>query len=367
MLNHNTNHRERSTLDRSTSPARSKKFALSTLACFAIASPNAALMAASTPYDSFSHRWFVGFGTGYSKLAPSPDSGDLSVSDSTSSGLNFRIGVDLSERFSLHAYTADLGKAKLNLQALGTGSIDYSVYGLGLTTYIFNSHSPQGMSQRKGLSTYINLGVGRMSNSSDEVTFTLEHDTHLMLGLGIEYGLSRGFSINAEATSYDEDAEQLSLTLIKRFGDSKRINNTKHALNLQPITAALSKPISADRRGLTQRVSIPSNIASILFDTAKSNIDTKYLTDLKYLASSLIETPEVGIVIDGHTDAVGLESDNVVLSNRRAQAIQNVLIDYGVEPARLKTKGYGESQPIASNNDEMGRQENRRVKISLTR
>ena len=67
----------------------------------------------------------------------------------------------------------------------------------------------------------------------------------------------------------------------------------------------------------------------------------------------------------GHTDSVGSEAFNQTLSEQRAATVANYLTGRGVQSARLATKGYGESQPKASNTTEEGRAENRRVEIRL--
>ena len=75
--------------------------------------------------------------------------------------------------------------------------------------------------------------------------------------------------------------------------------------------------------------------------------------------------PEVTIEISGHTDNVGNDTDNQVLSERRAQAIYNFLIENGVEDIRLSYKGYGETQPIDVNDTDEGRANNRRSEFKI--
>jgi outer membrane protein OmpA-like peptidoglycan-associated protein len=67
----------------------------------------------------------------------------------------------------------------------------------------------------------------------------------------------------------------------------------------------------------------------------------------------------------GHTDSTGSDAYNQALSERRAESVANFLANSGVQRARLATKGYGESQPIASNSTEAGRAANRRVEIKI--
>jgi outer membrane protein OmpA-like peptidoglycan-associated protein len=79
----------------------------------------------------------------------------------------------------------------------------------------------------------------------------------------------------------------------------------------------------------------------------------------------LNQYPETTIMIAGHTDSTGSETQNQQLSERRAMAVKNALSGQGVDPARMSAVGYGESKPIADNNTESGRQTNRRVAITI--
>jgi outer membrane protein OmpA-like peptidoglycan-associated protein len=71
------------------------------------------------------------------------------------------------------------------------------------------------------------------------------------------------------------------------------------------------------------------------------------------------------VQIDGFTDSVGSQSSNLDLSQRRADAVRSALIGRGVDPSRIGAQGYGESFPVADNNDSGGRQLNRRVEVVI--
>jgi outer membrane protein OmpA-like peptidoglycan-associated protein len=80
----------------------------------------------------------------------------------------------------------------------------------------------------------------------------------------------------------------------------------------------------------------------------------------------LRENPNMRIEIDGHTDFIGSEQYNNQLSVQRASAVVSFLINRGISPTRVETKGYGKSRPIASNDDEVdGRALNRRVEFLI--
>jgi len=109
-------------------------------------------------------------------------------------------------------------------------------------------------------------------------------------------------------------------------------------------------------------VSFPSGI---LFPFNSTEILPDGKTNLQQLASSLDKYPNSDILIVGHTDSVGTDAYNMDLSQRRAQAASAYLQSLGVPASRLQTAGRGESEPIATNDTEEGRQRNRRVEIAI--
>ncbi len=104
---------------------------------------------------------------------------------------------------------------------------------------------------------------------------------------------------------------------------------------------------------------------TILFDTGKSTIRPESYAVLQNIVDIMKEYPTAEFVIEGHTDSVGRESTNQTLSDARAASVRDYLTTIGMEGSRLSSVGYGESRPIAPNNTRAGRQQNRRVEISL--
>lgn len=98
------------------------------------------------------------------------------------------------------------------------------------------------------------------------------------------------------------------------------------------------------------------------FDFDKAVVRPAYHQRIKKVADYLERHPDVDAVIEGHTDSRGNDEYNRILSQRRASAVRQYLIDkFDVSPSRLSAKGYGEAKPIADNNTNEGRQRNRRV------
>jgi len=95
-------------------------------------------------------------------------------------------------------------------------------------------------------------------------------------------------------------------------------------------------------------------------------VQEQYFSDLGELAAFLKRFEDVYVDIEGHTDSVGPEDYNMGLSQRRAQAVVDLLVnEHGIAPQRLKAAGFGESQPVADNGTEEGRAMNRRVMATL--
>jgi outer membrane protein OmpA-like peptidoglycan-associated protein len=107
------------------------------------------------------------------------------------------------------------------------------------------------------------------------------------------------------------------------------------------------------------------SLSDILFDFDKAVLRREAELNLAKVAVILEQFPEMHITIEGHTDNVGTEEYNQKLSERRAAAVHDFLVEQGVSADRMETKGYGMSQPVASNDTPEGRQKNRRVDLVI--
>ncbi|MFJ4134694.1 OmpA family protein, partial [Pseudomonas cyclaminis] len=86
---------------------------------------------------------------------------------------------------------------------------------------------------------------------------------------------------------------------------------------------------------------------------------------VKNLDDFMAQYPATNVEVAGHTDSVGPDAYNQKLSQRRADAVKQVLVKDGVAPSRVTAVGYGESRPVADNATEAGRAVNRRVEASV--
>ncbi|SFP68399.1 OmpA family protein [Sphingomonas rubra] len=116
------------------------------------------------------------------------------------------------------------------------------------------------------------------------------------------------------------------------------------------------------RQGDDLVLNIPSGI-TFAYDSAQ--VQPQFQRTLDQVAATLAEYRETYIDVYGHTDSTGSDSYNQQLSERRAVSVADYLSSHGVQAARIGTRGYGETQPIAPNDTDAGRAANRRVEIKI--
>lgn len=103
----------------------------------------------------------------------------------------------------------------------------------------------------------------------------------------------------------------------------------------------------------------------IQFDSGKATIKPVSFGILNMVVDIMRNNPEYNLIIAGHTDSQGNDDFNMNLSNNRAAAVRQYLIDKGVSSDRLQSKGYGETKPVATNKTAAGRAQNRRVEFTV--
>jgi OmpA-OmpF porin, OOP family len=124
--------------------------------------------------------------------------------------------------------------------------------------------------------------------------------------------------------------------------------------------------VAAGGKKLYDALAVSGRVATqgIYFDTGSDRIRPESSPTLKEIGAMLKEHPELKLTIEGHTDNVGAAATNQALSEKRAAAVRQALVDaYQVDGARLEAKGLGQSKPAASNDTPEGRQGNRRVEL----
>ncbi|NPA37032.1 MAG: OmpA family protein [Chlorobi bacterium] len=139
------------------------------------------------------------------------------------------------------------------------------------------------------------------------------------------------------------------------YSDNFDLEGVKDVDNPQKLTVYLS-PIKPGEKII---------LKNIFFATDSFELKKESFPELNTLVDLLSQNPDLKVEIGGHTDNVGSEQYNKVLSENRARSVYNYLISKGIDKKRLTYKGYGYSQPIADNNTEEGRAKNRRTEIKV--
>ena len=106
-------------------------------------------------------------------------------------------------------------------------------------------------------------------------------------------------------------------------------------------------------------------LGDVLFETGETHLREEAMASLVEVVDLLQSEPDKNIRIEGHTDSTGDAETNLEISEQRARAVFNALVSLGVEEGRFTTAGMGEDFPIASNDTEEGRAQNRRVDVIL--
>lgn len=138
-----------------------------------------------------------------------------------------------------------------------------------------------------------------------------------------------------------------------------------HSENFNIPDNAEAQKITKDILLKKMEVGIKIVLHNIFFDFNKASLRAESVAELDRLARLLEETPELKIEISGHTDNIGNASINQKLSEDRAKAVVDYLLGKGIASSRLTFKGYGFSQPVAGNDTNEGRQQNRRTEFKV--
>jgi len=126
-----------------------------------------------------------------------------------------------------------------------------------------------------------------------------------------------------------------------------------------PVKVAQPAPPPAPKRPAPPMIVLKGT--NFAFDSARLTEEGK--AKLAETVSSLKANPNLRVAVQGHTDSVGSDAYNLLLSKRRAEAVKSELIALGIAPDRIETSGFGEASPVADNGTEAGRAENRRVEV----
>ena len=175
-----------------------------------------------------------------------------------------------------------------------------------------------------------------------------------IVGAAAGYGLSKS---NANTSAQNNRAAAIGAVL----GGATGVYLDNKEKKLRQQMAGTGVDVTRNPDGSVGLI-MPGNIT---FDTNKSNIKPNFYATLNKVAQTLTEDNKSGILVTGYTDSTGNDSINIPLSQARAQSVANYLAGQGLARTRINAQGQGSANPIASNATAEGREQNRRVEISI--
>lgn len=182
------------------------------------------------------------------------------------------------------------------------------------------------------------------------------------------------------ADPWAPNTEAAAEAAVARLGTNRALNIVPSVLAIRGLTMGVAgqgsgivatvqqvrqamQSLGAQETNLEVRVALP---ADVLFDFDKADIRSDAATALAQLATVVRAYPAGRVELEGHTDAKGDDAYNQRLSLRRADSVKRWLAEReGIAAERFTTRGAGESRPVASNDDDAGRQKNRRVEVVI--
>lgn len=214
-----------------------------------------------------------------------------------------------------------------------------------------------------GLRPYVSAGVAHQSIGQAD-RGGRDRSTFANVGTGVKYYFTENFFAKASVDGmYNIDADEAEwmagVGVGLNFGGGAR-----QVAAVEPTPEPAPAPIvDTEPEPAPEVVRVELDVK---FDFDKSRVREESYSDIKNLADFMQQYPQTTTVVEGHTDSVGTDQYNQRLSERRAEAVRNVLVnEYGVQGNRVNSVGYGESRPVADNSTEEGRQINRRVEAEV--
>ena len=344
---------------------RKASLALVSLVSLSVATTNVAATDCGSTEEDFEGCLYGTVGITYSELEPDGVTSGYFTDGDNDTGFNIGIGWQFAPNWFAEINYADLGEATLNNfnpNVTGTESVGYQTLS-AVVGYQFGNIE-------NNWRPYVRAGIAAVDIDLSEPGLCND-GTHAQLtgGIGIEYQPDNSnFFARGGADWFSSDAVAYGLTIGAYFGG--RTIAAKPAPVSAPVAVAPTPaPVVEVAPEVVAAPEPVSNcpvgeVLDINFETNKAVISSSSfpaLNDLAATSSSCADT----FVIEGHTDSRGSEAYNQELSQRRAQAVVEYLIQRGVDSNQLRAIGYGELRPIGDNSTAEGRLMNRRIEVNI--
>ena len=181
----------------------------------------------------------------------------------------------------------------------------------------------------------------------------------------------------ARALAAQSDRDKATADAARVAAESARLAAEAQAQQARAAAAQADREKAALRDQLRQQLSLVLetretarglivNLSDVLFDTGRANLKPGAREKLAKVAGILLSHPGLNTQVEGHTDSVGDADYNQRLSENRADSVRTYLVGQGIASSAVGTAGFGEGQPVASNDTASGRQQNRRVELIVS-
>ncbi len=174
--------------------------------------------------------------------------------------------------------------------------------------------------------------------------------------------------LTTQKTIFEDSIQQFLIPIIpgKNYAlHSSRSGYLFDSRNFQPTQTELNNPFEVTALLSPLKVDQVITLNNIFFDIDKFDLKVESEVELKTMLWLMNSNPKMKLEISGHTDNTGSEVHNKELSQNRALAVKNYLINAGIKSDRIVSKGYGSSKPAASNDSDAGRAKNRRIEARI--
>ena len=284
--------------------------------------------------------------------------------------------IHIGQQFTPHWYweinyaepgEASLGNSDPALAALfPDAAIEYRIPSLSAGYYLWN--------RSEGWNLYGKAGISAIDTKSNTSAIEVDQKSSVqwVFGAGVQYRFKNSpwFS-RLEFTNYDRDAKFVALKLSRSFGyqPDRAVAETR---NMEVVPAAdHSEANACPNTPPTMVVSekecafFNNVIKGVHFGNNSTELSIDASNHLHNAVQQLKANPTLKVEVQAHTDSVGDDAYNQSLSEQRAEAVRQFLLDEGVPPEQVTAVGYGESRPVADNDTPPGRARNRRVEFRI--
>jgi OOP family OmpA-OmpF porin len=329
--------------------------------------------------------WYAGFNVGQSKAKIDDDkitrgivpAGFVitSISDNdTSTGFKVFGGYSINKYFAFEGGYFNLGKLGYRANTLPAGTLngDIKVQGVNIDAVLsvpftekFSAFGRVGVTHAEAKDSFSGTGAVNVLNPNPS-----ERATNIKYGAGLQYDFTKSFGMRAEVERYrindavgnKGDIDLASIGFLFRFGRATKVAYTpapEPVVTPEPYVAPAPAVVVVPVVDKTQQY---CTILDLTFEIDRGVIEREDMEKLAVVGTFLTKYPGTTAVIEGHTDNIGTEEHNLALSKQRAESVVAYLVDtVHVDRSRLSAVGYGFSRPVADNDTEEGKRQNRRI------